>query len=63
MYSESVCHVERGWKDEVSFQTRLVVRFIKLTPSIRNILDTPSHLCCCNHYQGFDLSVVYLKMG
>jgi hypothetical protein len=42
MSSESVGHVARSWEDEGSFYTRLVVRFVMCTASVRNILYTPS---------------------
>jgi hypothetical protein len=42
MSSESVCQVARSWVDVGSFHTRLVVRFMIFTASVRNILDTPS---------------------
>jgi hypothetical protein len=45
MPSESVCQVARSWVD--SFHTRLVVRFMIFTASVRNILDTTSHVCVC----------------
>jgi hypothetical protein len=44
MYGESVCQVARSWVDVGSFHTRLVVRFMIFTASVRNILDTPSYL-------------------
>jgi hypothetical protein len=42
MSSESVCQFARSWVDVGSFQTRLVVRFIIFTVSVRNILDKSS---------------------
>jgi hypothetical protein len=39
MYSVSVCHVARNWVDIGSFHTRLVVKFMIFTESVRNILD------------------------
>jgi hypothetical protein len=44
MSSESVCQVARSWVDVGSFHTRLVVRFMNFTASVRNILDTASCL-------------------
>jgi hypothetical protein len=44
MSSESVCQVARSWVDVGSFHTRLVVRFMIFTPSVWNILDTPSYM-------------------
>jgi hypothetical protein len=41
MSSESVCQVARSWVDVGSFHTRLVVRFVIFTASVRNILDRP----------------------
>jgi hypothetical protein len=41
MSSESVCRVARSWVDVGSFHTRLVVRFMIFTASVRNILDNP----------------------
>jgi hypothetical protein len=35
-----VCQVTRIWVDVDSFHTRLVVRFINFTASVRNILDS-----------------------
>jgi hypothetical protein len=43
MPSESGCQVARSWVDVGSFHTRLVVRFMIFTVSVRNILDTPSY--------------------
>jgi hypothetical protein len=43
MSSESVCQVTRSWVDVGSFHTRLVVRFMNFTASVRNILGTPSY--------------------
>jgi hypothetical protein len=40
MSSESVCHVARSWVDVGSFHTRLLVRFMIFTASVRNILGT-----------------------
>jgi uncharacterized RDD family membrane protein YckC len=40
MSSELVCQVARSWVDVGSFHTRLVVRFMVFTASVRNILDT-----------------------
>jgi hypothetical protein len=47
MSSESVCQVARSWVDVGSFHTRLVVRFMIFTASVRNILDTPSYMYVC----------------
>jgi hypothetical protein len=44
MSSESVCQVTRSWVDGGSFHTRLVVRFMNFTASVRNILDNPRSL-------------------
>jgi hypothetical protein len=44
MYSESVCQAARGWVDVGSFHKGLVVRFMKFTASVRNILDTSSYV-------------------
>jgi hypothetical protein len=44
MSSESVCQVAYSWVDVGSFHTRLVVKFINFTESVRNIVDTPSYL-------------------
>jgi hypothetical protein len=44
MSSESVCQVACSWVEGGSFHTRLVVRFMIFTASVRNILDTPSYL-------------------
>jgi hypothetical protein len=44
MSSESVCHVVRSWVDVGYFHTRLVVRFVIVTASVRNILDTAGSL-------------------
>jgi hypothetical protein len=41
MSCESVCQVTRRWVDVGSFHTRLVVRFMIITASVRNIQDTP----------------------
>jgi hypothetical protein len=41
--SESVCQVARSWVDVGSFDTRLVVRFMIFTASVRNIVETPSY--------------------
>jgi hypothetical protein len=43
MSSESVCQVAHSWVEVGSFHTRLVVRFMIFTASVRNILDTPSY--------------------
>jgi hypothetical protein len=43
MSSESVCQAARSWVDVGSFRTRLVVRFMNFTASVRNMLDTPSY--------------------
>jgi hypothetical protein len=40
MSSESVCQVARSWVEVGSFHTRLVVRFMNFTASVRNILDS-----------------------
>jgi hypothetical protein len=59
MSSESVYQVARSWVDVGSFPTRLLVRFMILTVSVRNILDTPSqtdrptYLCKVRHYNFF----------
>jgi hypothetical protein len=50
MFSEPVCHVARSWVNVVSFHTRLVVRFMIFTESVRNILDTPSYKVETNRY-------------
>jgi hypothetical protein len=42
MSSESVCQVARIWLYVGSFHTRLVVRVMIFTASVRNILDTPT---------------------
>jgi hypothetical protein len=39
MSSESVCQVARSWVDVGSFHTRLMVRFMIFTASVKNILD------------------------
>jgi hypothetical protein len=44
MSSESECQVAHSWVRVGSFHTRLVVRFIIFTASVRNILDTPSYM-------------------
>jgi hypothetical protein len=44
MYSESVCQVARSWVDVGSFHKGLVVRFMKFTASVRNVLDTSSYI-------------------
>jgi hypothetical protein len=44
MSSESLCQVARSWVDVGSFHTRLVVRFMNFTASVRNILDTASYM-------------------
>jgi hypothetical protein len=41
MSSDSVCQVSRSWVDVGRFHTRLVLRFVLFTASVRNILDTP----------------------
>jgi hypothetical protein len=43
MSSESVCQIARSWVNVPSFHTRLVVRFMISTASVRIILDTPSY--------------------
>jgi hypothetical protein len=43
MSSESVCQVARSWVEVGSFHTRLVVRFMIFTASVRNILGIRSH--------------------
>jgi hypothetical protein len=43
MSSESVCQIARSWMEVGSFHTRLVVRFVIFTASVRNILDTASY--------------------
>jgi hypothetical protein len=43
MCSESVCQVARSWLDVGIFHTRVVVRFMIFTASVRNILDTPTY--------------------
>jgi hypothetical protein len=48
MSSESVCQVARSWVDVGSFHTRLVVRFMIFTASVRNTLDTPSYFFSSN---------------
>jgi hypothetical protein len=48
MSSESVCQVALSWVDVGSFHTRLVVRCMIFTASVRNILDTPSYMHRCN---------------
>jgi hypothetical protein len=45
MSSESVCYVVRNWVDVGSFHTRLVVRFMIGTASVRDILDVTSCVC------------------
>jgi hypothetical protein len=53
MSSESVCQFAHSWVDMGSFHTRLVVRFMIFTASVRNILDTPlyvwvfGNMCTC----------------
>jgi hypothetical protein len=42
--SESVYQVARSGVDVGSFDTRLVVRFMIFTESVRNILDTSSYM-------------------
>jgi hypothetical protein len=44
MSSESLCQVARSWMEVGSFHTRLVVRFMIFTASVRNIWDTHSFL-------------------
>jgi hypothetical protein len=44
MSSESVCQIARSWVDVGSFYTRLVVRFMGFTESVRNNLDTSSNI-------------------
>jgi hypothetical protein len=44
MSSESVCQVARSWVEVGSFHTRLVMRFMIFTASVRNILETPSYI-------------------
>jgi hypothetical protein len=43
MSSESVCQVALSWVDVGSFHTRLVVRFMNFTASVRNILDESTY--------------------
>jgi hypothetical protein len=43
MSSESVRHFARRWVEVGFLHTRLVVRFLIFTASVRNILDTPSY--------------------
>jgi hypothetical protein len=45
MSSESVCQVACSWVDVGGFCTRLVVRLMIFTASVRNIVDTPSYAC------------------
>jgi hypothetical protein len=52
MSSESVCQVARSWVDVGSFHTRLVVRFMNLTASVRNILDTTSYFALNKIFSG-----------
>jgi hypothetical protein len=52
MSSDSVCQVARSWVDVGSFHTRLVVRFMIFTASVRNILDTPSYLPAQHYLTG-----------
>jgi hypothetical protein len=40
----SECQVARSWVDVGSFHTRLVMRFMIFTASVRNILDKPSYM-------------------
>jgi hypothetical protein len=42
--SESVCQVARSWVDVGCFHTRLVLRLMIFTASVRNILDMPSYI-------------------
>jgi hypothetical protein len=49
MFSESMWQVACNWVDVGSFHTRLVVRFMTFTASVRNILDTPSYISACSH--------------
>jgi hypothetical protein len=44
MPSESVCQVARSWVEVGSFHTRLVIRFMIFTATVRNILDTPLYM-------------------
>jgi hypothetical protein len=44
MSSEFVCQVARSWVEVGSFHTRLLVRLMIFTASVRNIWDTPSYL-------------------
>jgi hypothetical protein len=47
MSSKSVCQVARSSVEVGSFYTRLVVRFIMCTASVRNILAAPSFMKWC----------------
>jgi hypothetical protein len=42
MSSQSVCQVTHSWVEVGSFHMHLVARFMIVTVSVRNILDTPS---------------------
>jgi hypothetical protein len=44
MYSKSVCQVTRNWVDVGSSLTRLLMRFMNFTASVRNVLYSPSYL-------------------
>jgi hypothetical protein len=44
MSSELVCQVARSLADVGSFHTRLVVRIMIFTASVRNVLDTTSYV-------------------
>jgi hypothetical protein len=44
MSGESVCRVARSWVDVGIFHTRLVVRFMVFTASVRNILVVLSYV-------------------
>jgi hypothetical protein len=57
MSSKSVCRVACSWVDVGSFQTRLAVRFMILTASVRNILDTSSYV----HMSYFEVHVNRMK--
>jgi hypothetical protein len=50
MYSELVCQVARSWVEVGSFHTRLVVRFMIFTASVRNIVDIPSYNVICAQF-------------
>jgi hypothetical protein len=71
MSGESVCQVARSWVDVGSFHTRLVVRFVIFTASVRNILDKSSYsrkTYHCHHTDrpgilgGMDL-LIWLTIG